>query len=150
MDVVAQLRLVDVSPLKAALGDAYYAGEDATNDAVRRQSMFNVIHLATMIKVDAYGVSGRFTASEMSRRYRGALVPGGPKSYALATAEDVVLHELVWYRDGGGVSERHWSDVLGVMRVQGDALDRSYMEQWAAELGITELLARARKEADLG
>ncbi len=150
VDVVAQLRTEHVAPLAAALAPSYYAEADVMLEAVRRRAMFNVIHLPTMIKVDIYAVGGRFSSSEMSRRFRGALVPGGARTFALATAEDVVLHKLVWYRDGGNVSERQWGDVLGVLRVKGRSLDRAYMDEWAAELGIADLLARAWKEADLG
>jgi hypothetical protein len=149
VDIIAQLRLEHAAPLASSLSADYYADVDVITEAVRRHAMFNLIHLATMIKLDVYAVAGRFTISEMSRRRRGALVPGGPASFAFATPEDVVLHKLVWYRDGGGVSERQWGDVLGVLRVQ-RALDRAYMDEWAAELGIADLLARAREEAEHG
>jgi hypothetical protein len=60
-----------------------------------------------------------------------------------------VLAKLQWYREGGGVSDRQWTDVLGVLKVQGTALDRAYMEEWARELGLTALLRRALEDAGL-
>jgi hypothetical protein len=51
------------------------------------------------------------------------------------------------FRDGGEVSERQWRDVLGVLRVQGEALDLEYLRRWAAGLQLTELLQRALDEA---
>ena len=60
-----------------------------------------------------------------------------------------MLAKLEWYRLGDKVSERQWNDVLGVLKVQAGSLDRSYLEQWAAELGVADLLARATKEAGL-
>jgi hypothetical protein len=44
------------------------------------------------------------------------------------------------------ISERQWLDVLGVLRVQGDALDRDYLSRWAEDLGLSDLLERALKE----
>jgi hypothetical protein len=67
----------------------------------------------------------------------------------LSSPEDVILHKLEWYRLGGGVSDRQWGDVLGVLKVQGEALDFGYLRQWAGELGLTELLAAALRDAGL-
>ncbi len=50
---------------------------------------------------------------------------------------------------GGGVSDRQWRDVLGVMKVQADRLDLAYLRQWAAQLNVLDLLERALTEADI-
>jgi len=52
-------------------------------------------------------------------------------------------------REGGGVSDRQWNDVLGVLKVQGAALDLAYLNEWARELGLTDLLRRALDDAGL-
>ena len=57
--------------------------------------------------------------------------------------------KLQGYREGGGVSDGQWNDVLGVLKVQGVALDRAYLEEWARELGLTDLLRRALDDAGL-
>jgi hypothetical protein len=67
----------------------------------------------------------------------------------IASAEDTVLAKLQWYRDTGGVSDRQWNDVLGVLKVQAAALDRAYLDEWARELSLTDLLRRALDEAGL-
>ena len=59
-----------------------------------------------------------------------------------------MLAKLEWYRLGDEVSERQWNDVLGVLKVQAGSLDRPYLEKWAAELGVADLLTKAWKEAD--
>jgi hypothetical protein len=69
------------------------------------------------------------------------------RDFAIATAEDVVLHKLRWFKDGGEVSERQWSDVLGVQRVQAPGLDFDHMRKWAALLGVSDLFERAWSEA---
>jgi hypothetical protein len=58
----------------------------------------------------------------------------------IATAEDVILHKLYW--DSLTPSERQISDAAGVVAVQSDSLDRTYMQQWAGELGVSEKLSK--------
>jgi hypothetical protein len=66
-----------------------------------------------------------------------------------ASAEDTLLHKLVWYKLGNHVSDRQWGDVIGVLRVQAASLDREYLEIWARRLGVLDLLARAKREQPL-
>jgi len=42
-----------------------------------------------------------------------------------------------------------WGDVLGVLKVRGRRLDRSYLARWASDLGIEDLLEKALDEAGL-
>lgn len=56
--------------------------------------------------------------------------------------EDTILRKLLWYRMGGEVSDRRWSDILGVVQVQGERLDRDYLAKWAPQLRVEDLLAQ--------
>ena len=65
----------------------------------------------------------------------------------MLSPEDTILLKLDWYRQGGESSERQWLDILGVFRVQAERLDGAYLDHWAAELGVGDLLADARRAA---
>ena len=67
----------------------------------------------------------------------------------MASAEDVILHKLYWYQLGGNISERQWSDVLGVLQVQSGMLDNAYLVQGAQQRGVTELLEQALQDAQI-
>lgn len=144
-DLVADLRGSHVEPLVAALERDYYIDRDVVADAVVRRAMFNVIHLATMFKVDVYVLTNRaFDRASFARRSPRRLEQS--RDFQVESAEDTVLHKLEWYRAGGEVSDRQWSDIIGVLEVQGDALDQAYLDHWAAQLGVADLLARAWSE----
>ena len=62
-------------------------------------------------------------------------------------AAPLAERKLLWYREGGGVSERLWRDVIGVLRHSATMLDSSYLDRWARKLALDDLLGKARGEA---
>ena len=150
IDFVAAMFQPQVGPFVAALGTEFYAEPQAIAEAVASRRSFNVIHLDTMVKADIFVFKAdAFGRSQFARRVGKQLSAGDPSLIHVASPEDTILAKLQWYRDGGGVSDRQWNDVLGVLKVQGAALDRAYLDEWARELGLTDLLRRALDEAGL-
>ena len=116
----------------------------ALRDAIRRRSCFNIIHLETMLKIDVFVAGSDALAREELTRARGHRVSDDPpRELVLASAEDIVLQKLHWYRLGGEVSDRQWRDVLGVLAVRAGNLDTAYLERWAGHLAVEALLDRA-------
>lgn len=148
VDLVCRLRPRDVASFVVVLEGAYYVDGDMIRDAIRREASFNVIHLATMIKVDVFIAKSRpWDQVAFARHMQKPLdVEAGARAFELTTAEDIVLHKLEWYRLGGEISERQWGDVLGVLSVQGGSLDLDYLRKWASNLGLAALLERALQE----
>lgn len=149
VDVVAELRPEQVDALVAHLQDAYYVEPESVREAVLRRRAFNVIHLETMIKVDVFVPEERpFDQQELSRARPHTLdVAEDARAFFVKSPEDLVLRKLDWYRAGGEVSERQWSDVIGVLKVQEERLDQEYLAYWAAELELVDLLERALAQA---
>jgi hypothetical protein len=58
----------------------------------------------------------------------------------ICTAEDVVLHKLVWNHISP--SDRQLGDAAGVVAVQAEGLDKSYLRHWARELKVTSELEK--------
>lgn len=144
-DLVADLRPQHVRPLVHMLQDEFYIDEVAVCTAVQRRNSFNVLHLATMFKVDVFVMKQRAFAQMQFARARPMLVTSDPDRYVLvASAEDMILAKLEWYRLGGEVSERQWRDVMGIVKVQEDRLDWDYLQQQAGALGVADLLAKLK------
>ena len=106
---------------------------------------FTVIHSREGYKFDFFPARSAFDQSQLARRvWTQVHLPGLEEiEFAAASAEDIMLSKLVWFRKGGEVSDRQWHDVLGVATIQGSKLDMNYLQQWATWLGVDDLLARA-------
>ena len=140
-DVVAELLPAHAAPLAAALRGAYYVPEQHVSEAIDRRTSFNVIHLDTMVKVDVFISRDRPLDRRALERARPASLEGGV-AIPVSSPEDTVLAKLEWFRRGGEVSERQWTDVVGLLRAGGD-LDVGYLRAGARDLGVTDLLLRA-------
>jgi hypothetical protein len=90
----------------------------------------------------------KYTGEEMRRRLRIPVDKSSQETICVASPEDIILQKLVWYRIGSQISERQWNDVLGIIKVQGERLDRAYIFHWANDLTISDLVVEAFNEAE--
>jgi hypothetical protein len=147
-DLLARILGRHAEPLFRRLQDKFYVDLQAIHNAIQNQSCFNVIHLDTMSKVDIF-VRWRdpFGHSQFERRQLKPIGDSKSPEFLFASAEDTVLAKLEWYRKGGEISDRQWRDLLGVLKVGNERIDRVYLRNWAIELGLTPLLERAFRDA---
>jgi len=125
--------------------DEYYADLDAALEAQRRQSLFNVIDLASGWKIDLIMRRSRpFSDEEFGRRRRISL--SGIDLF-VASAEDVVVSKLEWAKLAQ--SQRHIEDVAGILKMRWDSLDHAYLEKWVADLGLKTEWDKARGAAGI-
>lgn len=146
IDFVIDLPVGRVADFAAALGSDFEIDQGMLREALLRGGCANAFYLPWVLKVDFFGnAHGDFDESEFSRR-RAVEVRPGSMLY-VKSPEDTILRKLLWFREGGEVSERQWRDVQGVLRAHPAALDDAYLGTWARRLGIEHLLARALAEA---
>ena len=149
-DIMADLRPQHVRPLLKRLGDDWYADEGAIMQALQNRSSFNLIHLATAMKVDVFLPKlRRFDGGEFARSKRMPVAEGSSVEASVCCAEDIVVAKLEWYRLGGEDSQRQWADVLGVLRLNEGRLDLDLLHSSAEEVGVSDLLEKALHEATM-
>jgi hypothetical protein len=143
VDLVVDLPGGRIPDLVRALAGEFYVDEEAVARAVKERGSCNLVHHATGIKVDLF-VKGAapFDAAEFDRKIAVRLGDVDPHEVFVKSAEDTLLRKLLWYRLGGEVSDRQWEDVRGILNVQGERLDKAYLNDWADRLGLRDLLDR--------
>lgn len=150
VDVVADVRPTHIDELVRVLQHNFYIQADEIRDAITHRSAFNVVHFASMVKIDVFVAPHRaFDHSKAQRAHTMQISPHHTRQFRVTSAEDIILQKLEWYALGEQISERQWRDVQGVLHIQGDALDIAYLRYWAAQLTISDLLERALTEARL-
>jgi len=111
----------------------FYCSAEAAARAVRQHFQFNILHRESGLKADII-VAGD-SEFDRSRLARGVRLLAGPGFEAtFAAPEDVILKKLEYFREGG--SEKHLRDIVGVLKVQGDRIDRAYLDRWIADLRL--------------
>ncbi len=138
-DLVVSLDETTARKLVRALpAERFYASEEAAVDAVRHATLFNIIDLATGWKVDVVPLKRRaFSQREFQRRRLVEVV--GLRMF-VASVEDVIVAK--WSKLAGG-SSRQLDDVVALIELAGPQLDVQYVEESAAELGVTDGLRSA-------
>jgi len=103
-----------------------------------------------MIKIDVFIHENEPYQNEaLQRKRKDTLEDNGKVEFYFSSPEDIIIHKLQWYKMGGLVSERQWLDVIGVIKVQGDLLDKKYLAGWSRKLGLSSLLKDAFEAADV-
>lgn len=147
-DLLADLNEKHVQPLVDLLQSEFYIDAEMILEAIAYRSSFNLIHLETMFKIDIFVAKDRpYDREQLKRRVRKPMSTDSPQEAYFCTPEDIILAKLEWFRLGGEVSDRQWRDLLGVLKLQGDTLDQEYLARWAGELGVSDLMVKAMKEA---
>lgn len=148
VDIIADMLEKDIEAFKDDLKDRFYIDSEMIREAIKYHSSFNLIHLESMFKVDVYILKeDAFSKEEFKRKKKIAISLSPEKTAYVASAEDTILSKLEWFRMGGGVSDRQWNDALGILKVQRGQLDMEYLQYWARELNLADLLQRSFKEA---
>ncbi len=146
-DIIAEMHIHHVQPFVMALQNEFFVDDEMIQESVQRNSSFNIIHRETMFKVDVFIPRSRpFVQAQLARAQRQIFSQELGLSANFASPEDTVLAKLEWYRMGGEMSERQWSDILGVLKSKVGELDLDYLQKWAKELKVDNLLKRALKE----
>ncbi|HXG88854.1 MAG TPA: hypothetical protein VNJ02_10995 [Vicinamibacterales bacterium] len=150
VDIVCDLSAAQARLLAMRLQREFYVDGLALERAVDNRTSANLIHIDSSVKIDLF-IAGGTPLDEQLLQRRMAVVSGSPpRELFVHTPEDILLQKLRWFRLGGEVSDRQWRDIRGIVDTQGARLDRLYLHEGAAILGVVDLLQRAVPDAGSG
>jgi hypothetical protein len=108
------------------------------DNSIARQSLFNLIHNESVIKVDCIvRKQSEYRLAEFNRRQR---IPIEDFETWIVSKEDLILSKLFWAKDSR--SELQLRDVKNLIST---GCDRAYIQRWTRELGVANLWEEIEK-----
>ena len=132
IDIVVALRPTDADRIVRLFSPDYYVSREAVDSSIARQSLFNLIHNESVIKVDCIvRKKTEYRLTEFNRRQR---IKVQDFETWIVSKEDLVLSKLFWAKDSH--SELQLRDVKNLVS---SGCDRAYIEQWTQALDVSKL-----------
>jgi hypothetical protein len=111
IDIVIEIGNVDADVFEAKFRPDYYVDVESIRHAGQHQSMFNMLNLKTVVKIDCIlKKKDRFELEKFDRRRRASL--GGVEFWAISK-NDLILSKLRWAKDSH--SEMQFRDVQNLL-----------------------------------
>jgi hypothetical protein len=132
IDLVVALQLADADRVVVLFAGDYYVSRDAVADSIAEESIFNLIHIESVIKVDC--IIRKNTAYRQAEFERRARITIQDFSLWIASKEDLIISKLAWASDSH--SETQLGDVRNLALT---GCDNVYIEHWTQKLGLLSL-----------
>ncbi|MEY2538972.1 MAG: hypothetical protein QOG67_2712 [Verrucomicrobiota bacterium] len=134
IDVVIAIEPEDVDRVAALFRPDYYVSEENIRESLAHQSIFNLIHQESVIKVDCIiRKSTEYRQVEFERRQKISILDF---TTFIVSKEDLIISKLFWAKDSH--SEVQLGDVKNLLATGYDA---AYLRRWTREPGLDNLLA---------
>lgn len=117
------------------LGKGYVFDKEQIEEGIFQFSQLNVYHVETGIKIDFW--IKKEEGFELLKFQRKRQIVIDKQKIYIVSPEDLLLTKLLWCKKVR--SERHLEDCLGILRVQGNKLDKKYLNSWAKKLKLESL-----------
>ena len=129
IDLVVDLQEGEISKLVSGFQPDYYVSSETVREAVRKRSMFNLIHRERVLKIDfVLRKRTRYREVEFERRQRVHL---GSEEVDVVRKEDLIISKIAWAEDSQ--SEVQKRDVRNLMAT---GYDEDYLEHLLKELNL--------------
>jgi hypothetical protein len=150
IDFIAGLGQKHLPSFCTQLSGLYLLHKEEIEAAIRQKSCFTLVHLESLLKVIITLPAMLTIGQQIFHRVRKITLVEGEEPVPVLSPEQMILLLLEAFKRSNERADDLWYDLLGMVKVQGTDLDMSILTRQAADLGVTELLARALIDAGLG
>jgi hypothetical protein len=138
IDLVIAISPNDVDRVAALFRPDYYVSEENIRESLVQESIFNLIHHESVIKVDCIiRKRSEYRKVEFERRQKISI---RDFTTFIVSKEDLIISKLFWAKDSR--SEIQLGDVRNLLASGYDAV---YLQRWTRELGLDSLLKECRE-----
>jgi hypothetical protein len=155
IDLVVELPASSVAPLLTLLKPSYALDEDAMREAALSRTTCSLIHLDTLLKVDVVLPQPSPFETAMRRLVAPYALDERYPPVRVASVYEMILFKLRRYqrdarsRSDGMRDDSEWNDILGMLKVQGPALNLTLLDRWVGALDGAEIWRQALVDAGL-
>ena len=133
IDVVVAIKPNDVDRVVALFESEYYLSKESIRESIEHESIFNLIHHESVIKVDCIvRKQNEYRKVEFERRQK---VPILDFTTYIVSKEDLIISKLFWAKDSH--SEIQLGDARNLLAT---GYDEGYLRRWTRQLGLDSLV----------
>jgi len=139
IDVVVAIGPTDADRMINLFRPDYYVSEPSVRESLLQQSIFNVIHNESVIKVDCIvRKTSEYRRIEFERRQQIRILDF---TTWIVSKEDLIISKLEWAKDSH--SELQLGDVKNLLST---GCDLNYLKHWTRELKLDKLVQECLDE----
>ncbi len=139
IDIVVKITVEEVDGFISLFEQDFLIQKEMMVDAIKNKSMFNIIHLNSICKVDFFiRKNQEYRIVEFNKRKKKQLED---QEISVVALEDLIISKLCWAKDS--FSEMQIKDIVSLLDLD---FDRDYVKEWSTRLGLDEILGRVLDE----
>lgn len=143
LDIVVEIMPADIAKVCRKFAKEYIVDKDMVENAVRYSTHFSIVRAKGDLKVDFWVLKDK--ANERARFKRCKKISLFGESTHIISAEDMILTKLEWFKRSKNT--KHFDDVVGIIKIQAEKLDMSYITGLLDKLGIKKYWQTAVEKA---
>ena len=138
IDIVIDIQKEDVEKIFQSFKNDFYIDKEMIYDAINNKSMFNIIDLKSIIKIDfIIKKNEEYRILEFNRRQK---IKIDETELYIVSIEDLIISKLFWAKDT--LSEIQIRDVNKLLN---NKIDLKYIKKWCKILNIENILNKVLK-----
>jgi len=133
IDVVIEIQHEDIEKIMHLFSKEYYINREAVEESIKYQSLFNLIHNESVIKVDCI-IRKNYKYRILEFRRRKHIKIDDFSTY-IVSKEDLIISKLIWAKESH--SEVQLNDAKNLMNT---GFNKTYLQDWVQNLGLLDIL----------